>query len=209
MAVTFCALPLMYSVVVTSAVAPFQLPLALMPKRLNDGVPSAWRISLRPHPVSSAACETMKLAGMPVLASASRAAAVCCCTKPRAPACGMRVACGVADSGAAVLLAEPVTGMGPGLRPIWRSSCFMIASDRPPGRPASCVASWLSSISVPMARPDVAPLSSISPLCKVVLRMLFMSSFMKRVSNCLAASLTAALGSAAARERSASSERLS
>jgi hypothetical protein len=42
----------MYSVVVISATLPVQPLPALMPNRLNDGVPSAWLISLRPQPVS-------------------------------------------------------------------------------------------------------------------------------------------------------------
>jgi len=31
-------------VVTTSATLPFQLPVALMPNRLNEGEPSVWRI---------------------------------------------------------------------------------------------------------------------------------------------------------------------
>jgi hypothetical protein len=41
----------MYSVVVVSVVAPFQFGPALMPNRLYEVVPSAFRISLRPQPV--------------------------------------------------------------------------------------------------------------------------------------------------------------
>jgi hypothetical protein len=95
---------------------------------------------------------------------------------------------------AGVLLAEPVAGMGPGLRAICCSSCLMMTSDRPPGRPLSWLANCWSSISVPMA----VPAFSSMPLDWVVARMHFMISFMKMDSNCLATSRVAALGSAPA-----------
>ncbi len=147
----------------------------------------------------------MKVAGMPVLPSAARAACVCCWTKPAAPVCGMCVGCAVAPSAAGVLLAEPVAGMGPGDRPICRSSCFMIASDSPPGRPLSCVASWVSSMSVPM----LVPALSSAPVASVVERMLLTSSFMNSDSNCREASRTAPRGSLAARDFRLSSDRVS
>ena len=67
--------------VVTSATGPVQLAPALMPNKLFDVLPSAFRMSRLPQPDSCAACATMKLAGMPVCASAARAEAVLRCTK--------------------------------------------------------------------------------------------------------------------------------
>ena len=82
-----------------------------------------------------------------------------------------------------------------------------MASDRPPGRPLSWLAYWLSSISVPICAPAVS--SPPRPPPVVVARMLFISSCMNSASNWRAVSRTAAFGSAAARLRSASSERAS
>jgi len=67
----------MTSVVVIVVVAPFQFVPALMPNRLYEVLPSALRISPLPQPDSCAACATMNAAGMPLCASAARAAAAC------------------------------------------------------------------------------------------------------------------------------------
>ena len=149
----------------------------------------------------------MKAAGMPVAASAWRAAPSCCCTKPAAPACGMRVGTGWAASGSGVLFADPVTGIGPGVRPICRSSWRMMASDKPPFMPVS----WLAYCWSSMSLPSLAPASSAMPMPGpgTAARMLFISSFMNSASNWRAASRTAPLGSVAARARTASSDRAS
>src|SRR5476649_1165509 len=96
----------MYSVVVMSVVAPFQPGPALMPNRLNEVVPSAFLISLRPQPVSCAACAIMKRAGMPVAFSAAAAASVCVLMKLAAAFCGSAIGASACSGSTGVGLAD-------------------------------------------------------------------------------------------------------
>ena len=207
----------MYSVVFTSATAPFHADVALMPNRLLALVPSAFLICWRPQPVSCAACAIMKLAGMPVSRSAALAAADCSRTKlvdadapfgaltadgPGSAAAGHGVAVG---RSVGIGVAPPAGSVECAGSPIWRSSWRAIAALSPPGRPVILVASCVSSISVPICVPELSSMPDDS----VAWRMLFISCCMNNDSNCLAASCTAAFGSRAALARNASMPRVS